>query len=227
MSSGEWTFAFVDLAGFTALTEAHGDETAATQAVKFYELTRQALVGTSHLVKQIGDAVLIAADEPAEAVETVRSLMTAVEEEANFPLIRAGLHTGSAIRSVNDQNAPDYLGSGVNVAARVAGQATSRQILLTETVAKALDDAKWPLRHLGPTRFRNVPLPIELYELIVREVPGGDIDPVCRMHVAPGAVRASLRHADHEYVFCSLDCVAAFAANPDNYVPLLGGRGDD
>jgi len=40
MPACEWTFAFVDLASFTALTEAHGDEIAAGHTVRFYELTR-------------------------------------------------------------------------------------------------------------------------------------------------------------------------------------------
>ena len=33
----EWTFAMVDLAGFTALTEAHGDAEAADLAINFSE----------------------------------------------------------------------------------------------------------------------------------------------------------------------------------------------
>lgn len=226
MAAGEWTFAFVDLAGFTALTEAHGDKTAADQAAKFYEMTRRSLKGSSRLVKQIGDAVLIAADVPEEAVLTVTGLMATVHREVNFPLARAGIHTGSAVLS-RRQGAEDYLGSGVNVAARATAQASGRQILLTETVVKSLDQSRWSLRQLGHSHFRNIPGPIEMFQLIVCDDQDGEIDPVCRMRVPSGSVVASLRHGEEEYVFCSLECVGNFAANPDRYVRSEGEFGDD
>jgi class 3 adenylate cyclase/YHS domain-containing protein len=218
VTAGEWTFAFVDLAGFTALTEAHGDELAAQQATRFYELAEQALVGTSQLVKRMGDAVLYAAHKAEEAVSTVWALMETAEAEPNFPEIRAGIHTGSAMRSLDDRGGVDYLGSGVNLAARVAGHATCRQVLITEAVAGALDEETWPLRRLGHVHFRNVVSPVEMFEVIMRDRPEGDVDPVCRMRVAPGAVIASLRHSERDYVFCSLECVAVFAAEPHRYV---------
>ncbi len=223
MTVGEWTFAFVDLAGFTALTEAHGDEVAAANVARFYEMARQALVGSARLVKGIGDAVLLAAQEPEDGVSSVKALMTAVEAEENFPLIRAGLHTGTGVRSQDERGAIDFVGSGVNLAARVTGHATCRQVLLTEMVAKGLDHRRWPLRRLGNAQFRNVSKPVMLFELILADGPAGEVDPVCRMRVSPGAVVASIRHGEHDYVFCSLECVAAFAARPDDYATSGGG----
>jgi len=217
MSTGNWTFAFVDLAGFTALTEAHGDEVAASNVARFYEMARQSLVGSTEFVKGIGDAVLLAADQPNDGVSSVTALMTAVETEANFPLARAGLHSGTGVRSEDGRGAVDYLGSGVNLAARVAGHATCRQVLLTETVAERLDDGLWSLRRLGSAQFQNVAKPIMLFELILEDGPVGEIDPVCRMRVSPGAVVGSIRYGDHDYVFCSLECVAVFTASPNDY----------
>jgi class 3 adenylate cyclase len=216
VTTGEWTFAFVDLAGFTALTEVHGDETAADQAIHFYELAHDSLTGSSHLVKQIGDAVLIAADTSEDVVRTVLQLLTAIDHESNFPLVRAGLHAGTAVRSTT-QGSVDYLGTGVNIAARAAAQASGRQLLLTETVARAIDKDRWPLRGLGHTHFRNVQQPIEMFELILRDQQDGEVDPVCRMRVTPGGVVGSLRHDGIDYVFCSLHCVAMFAADPDRF----------
>lgn len=223
MTVGEWTFAFVDLAGFTALTEAHGDEVAAANVARFYDMARQTLVGSTQLVKGIGDAVLLAADNPEDGVSTVKALMSAVETEGNFPLARAALHTGTGVRSRDDRGGIDFVGSGVNLAARVAGYATCRQVLLTETVAEGLDSRRWPLRRLGHAQFQNVPNPIVLLELILEDGPAGDVDPVCRMRVSPGAVVASIRHGERSYVFCSLECVAAFAANPEIYATATGG----
>lgn len=218
MTAGAWTFAFVDLAGFTALTEAHGDQVAASNVARFYDMARQTLVGSTQLVKGIGDAVLLAADEPEHGVSTVKALMTAVETEENFPLVRAGLHTGTGVRLQDAQGGIDYVGSGVNLAARVAGHATCRQVLLTENVAEGLDSRRWSLRRLGRAQFQNVAKPVVLFELMLDEGPAGEVDPVCRMRVSPGAVAATVRHGEHDYVFCSLECVAAFAASPEDYV---------
>ena len=216
VKTGEWTFAFVDLAGFTALTEAHGDAAAAQQAAEFFAMARASLGGSSQLVKQIGDAVLLVGDNPEDVVSTVRALVTAVEQEDNFPLVRAGVHAGSAVHSQTELGGDDYLGSGVNLAARVTAQATCRQVLITQSAARGLDSVKWPLRPLGHSHFRNVAAPIEVFELILLEQEG-DVDPVCRMRVSPGRVIASLRHDEQDFVFCSLECVATFAANPDHY----------
>jgi adenylate cyclase len=64
------TFVFADLAGFTALTEAHGDEQAAELAADFCDTVRELLpeYGAEE-VKTIGDAVMLRCDEPGAAVE--------------------------------------------------------------------------------------------------------------------------------------------------------------
>lgn len=45
MASPHHTFVFADLAGFTALTEAHGDEHAADLATDIYTRVRERLAG--------------------------------------------------------------------------------------------------------------------------------------------------------------------------------------
>ena len=59
----EGTFCFVDMAGFTALTEAHGDEAAARLAVRLSELVQSALSDQGRIVKSIGDAILDRMDD--------------------------------------------------------------------------------------------------------------------------------------------------------------------
>ena len=63
----ERTFSFVDLAGFTALTEAHGDLDAADLLGRFIGLARASLSAGDELVKSIGDAVMLASPGPAAA----------------------------------------------------------------------------------------------------------------------------------------------------------------
>ena len=63
------TFLFADLAGFTALTEAHGDEEAAELAADFAEQTRALLAShAASAIKGLGDAMMIRVGAPEQAV---------------------------------------------------------------------------------------------------------------------------------------------------------------
>ena len=52
----EQTYAFVDLAGFSALTGAHGDTPAADLVERFTELVDPTLAGDAVVTKRTGDA---------------------------------------------------------------------------------------------------------------------------------------------------------------------------
>ena len=67
-SEVEATFAFVDLAGFTAMTEAHGDAEAVTIVRAFRDRTLEVLGPDDELVKTIGDAVMLRFPTPEAAV---------------------------------------------------------------------------------------------------------------------------------------------------------------
>src|SRR4051794_23577000 len=122
----ERTFAFVDLSGFTALTEAHGDDEAVATLGRFREITQEALGPTDVLVKTIGDAVMLAFSDPGLAVAALRRLFDDALADPNMLLLRAGAHSGSAIADGND-----YFGGAVNLAARVAAHASGGQLLVT------------------------------------------------------------------------------------------------
>src|SRR5262249_57730431 len=64
----ERTFSFVDLAGFAALTEAHGDLDAVDLLDRFIGLVPEALSPGDEMVKSIGDALLLASPGPAPAL---------------------------------------------------------------------------------------------------------------------------------------------------------------
>lgn len=206
----EATFAFVDLAGFTALTEAQGDEDAADVATRFADLTRSALVQGDRLIKTIGDAVLVTSVSPASGVALVERLLHAATAEPNFPALRAGLHHGTAI--ARDR---DVFGAAVNLAARVAAEAHAGEVLGTEAVAAAARAAEIPVAALGSVLLKNVREAIPLFSLgLVLGVTETPIDPVCRMPVDRRAAAGRLRYRTTEYWFCSLTCSAVFASNP-------------
>ncbi|MCC6665285.1 MAG: YHS domain-containing protein [Polyangiaceae bacterium] len=209
----ELAVAFADLAGFTALTEVHGDEDAADVAGAFYSMAQSCLVGDTRLVKRIGDAVMLVGGSPDDALASVLGLVAAVEARPDFPGVRAGVHFGHVASRDGD-----VFGATVNVAARVAAHARSGQTLCTAALRDALARGRWRAMPLGETKLRNVLLPVELFEL--DDGPRSaerDLDPVCRMHLPPGSAWW-LEHDGRTIRFCSAKCRDAFAAAPESFV---------
>ena len=217
----ERTISFVDLAGFTALTEAHGDLDAVDLLDRFISLARESLSAGDELVKSIGDAVMLASPGPGAAVAALAGLWERCSETSGFLLPRAGAHHGPAISRDGD-----YLGATVNLAARVAGHAGGGQVLVTSGVALAARASGFEVAELGPHRLRNVAESVELFEVCFgTSEPSGAIDPVCRMRVEPELAAGSLCHEGQRFWFCSMPCVAAFAADPSRYLMAAGREG--
>jgi class 3 adenylate cyclase len=212
----EATFCFVDIAGFTALTDTHGELAAADLVDGFTALVRRSIEPRGHLQSLIGDCAFLVFPDPVAAIEALSTLYDSIADRANFPIIRTGLHHGAALLR-NDR----HFGTTVNLAARVAAQATGGRILCTKCVADAVVDAKVAnveVRSQGPTSLKNLPEPIELFEIVlatfVREYA---IDPVCRMQVDTRDAAGDVQFGGKRYWFCSLACVERFARQPASY----------
>lgn len=210
------TFGFVDLAGFTALTEAHGDVEAVALLDRFEAITTDALGPDDRLVKTIGDAVMLAFPDPDAALAATTRLFTALAG-TDLPVARAGLHNGSAI-----EHNGDYLGASVNLTARIAGQAHGAQVLATSEVAEAARRQGVTVVDLGCFELRNLAERVQLFQIeVCPDAAGSVIDPVCRMRVRRADAAGRLRHRDRDYWFCSLECAAAFTADPDRVAEPL------
>lgn len=216
----EATFGFVDLAGFSALTETHGDGEALALLDRFETIVRAALGPGDRLVKMIGDAAMICFAGPEEAVEATERIVDACTHQSEFPVPRAGLHHGRALL-----RSGDLVGSAVNVAARVANQAAGGRTLATVVVAGAARTLGYDVVDLGAFELHNISTPVELYEIGLGNVPdAASVDPVCRMRVGRSRAVGEVRHHGTEYRFCSLDCAAAFASDPARYVRVRNER---
>ena len=206
----EGTFGFVDLEGFTALTEAKGDEDAAQVATRFARLTRDALAPGDRLVKTLGDAVLVTSPKASSGVALVERLLTEAAADPRLPSLRAGLHYGSAV-----EQDEDVFGAAVNLAARVAAEAHAGEVLGTEPIAVAARRAGIPVAELGAVALKNVRGKVKLFSLaLVVGVTDTPIDPVCRASVDRRTAVGRLSYKGTDYWFCSLTCAAAFASNP-------------
>ena len=213
----DYTFLFADLAGFTALTEAHGDEQSADLAAGFFESVDRLLPEYGgEQIKTIGDAVMVRCDDAASAVRFALRVVDEVGSQHGFPSIRVGMATGPAT-----ERAGDWFGATVNTAARVAGVASGGEIVLTRSTRDAVGDVDdIDFEERGERELKNVAEPVPLYaarltgDAPARALP---IDPVCRMAVVPEQAAGTLTHDGVEYHFCSLKCAEAFAADPERY----------
>jgi adenylate cyclase len=211
------TFLFADIAGFTALTEAHGDDEAAALVAGFCAAVSAelpALGGTQ--VKSIGDALMLRVPEPAEAVRLGLRIVHDLMLGHGAPAVRVGLHHGSYV-----ERDGDYFGAAVNLAARVSGQAVGGEVLLTgrtAALAPDLDGVLYEAR--GRQQLRNVREPVELFAAVHT---GQDakrhlvVDPVCRMAVDPDHAAGRLIYEGTAFFFCTLDCAGTFAQRPQTF----------
>jgi class 3 adenylate cyclase len=211
------TFLFADLSGFTALTEAHGDEQAADLVGGFCVAVRRLLAAhQAHEIKTIGDALMLRSADAAAAIRLGLCIVHDVGARHGFPLVRVGMHTGPAV-----ERGGDWFGATVNLAARVSAAASGGDALLTATTRTAAGDVQGvELRERGRWTFRNVTAPVQVYAAVrqgARNSAGLPIDPVCRMAVDPWHSAGRLTHQGVEYCFCSLGCAGAFAKDPHSY----------
>jgi adenylate cyclase len=210
------TFVFADLAGFTALTEAHGDAEALEIATRFAARVRALLPEHgAEEVKTIGDEVMIRVTEPGEAVKLGLRITEQLARPGEPP-VRVGMHSGRAVRRDRD-----WFGATVNLASRVAGAARPGEVLVTEGTRQQVggNDA-FELTPRGSSYFKNIPDPVPVYRAVGAGTPGIEleIDPVCRMAVDPKRAAETRHRRGLTYHFCSPECAAAFSARPRRYI---------
>jgi class 3 adenylate cyclase/YHS domain-containing protein len=217
MADGAATFVFADIAGFTALTEAHGDE----EAVKLVEELSEGVEAElpaiqGEYVKTIGDALMLRIPAPGDAVLLALRIANDLLSAHGAPTVRVGLHHGPAV-----ERKGDYFGASVNLAARVSALASGGEVLLTGQTAALAPDLKGVLyESRGRQTLRNVAEPLEIFAALrVGEAAEGrlPVDPVCRMVVDPDRAAGRLLHDGSTYFFCSLSCAGEFARQPERF----------
>lgn len=215
------SFLFADLAGFTALTEAHGDRAAAEIAEQFVGSVKSLLPGErAQVVKTIGDEVMVRTETAADAVELGRRIVGELARHRSPP-VRVGVHSGPALCIEGD-----WFGATVNVASRVAKAARPGEVLVTAATRTELGPRlSNDLVVRGERRFKGVRDPVSLFTAARVGGPGHEleIDPVCRMAVDPAKAVATRRRRRRDHHFCSAACVSAFDRDPGSYV--VGGPG--
>ena len=136
------TLLFTDLQGSTALYDHIGDLNAFALVQRHFERLRDVTVrhgGT--IIKTIGDAIMAAFLDPAEAVAAATAMLREMDAfNRDLPekafILKIGVHRGAAI-TVTQNERLDYFGQTVNIAARVQNLAQAEEIYLTTEVLEA------------------------------------------------------------------------------------------
>jgi adenylate cyclase len=139
ISVGAVTLMFTDLKASTSLYEKIGEAPAYGLVRRHFDLLRDTISkcnGT--LIKTIGDSVMAAFFDPANAVEAAFEMHNTINTDnvvrGEPPLmLKIGIHCGSCI-AVNMNDLLDYFGTAVNLAARVQKESQGGDIVVTEEI---------------------------------------------------------------------------------------------
>jgi adenylate cyclase len=150
---------FLDLVGYTRLTEEQGDRAAAALAEALAVLVdRSAREHGGVPVKWLGDGVMVRYGEPAGAV---LSALRMVEElpAAGLPPAHVGVAAGPVVAQGGD-----YFGRTVNIAARIAAHAGAGQVLVSQSVAEAASPEGVTFVELEELPLKGIARPVRLLE---------------------------------------------------------------
>ena len=221
MSETERTLLIADLSGYTALTETHGATHASEIVLRFGQLADASLEPGVTIVDRVGDQVLCVGADTDAVLRCALRLCTAIEREPDFLAVQAAIHRGTVV-----ERAGRLFGMPLNVTARLASHARAGQILCTERVAAVARGHPGITAYLvGEKRFKNVSLPVVVYELTrIGKLASSVFDPVCRMQVKPRKAAAAIQHQGVAYHFCSPQCARLFGEAPARYARSWSGK---
>jgi adenylate cyclase len=150
---------FLDLSGYTRLTEERGDQEAAALAGRLSDIVQQrSRLHGGEAVKWVGDGVMFRFRDPSGAVV---SSLDMVEEipAAGLPPAHVGVAAGPVIRQGGD-----YYGRTVNLASRISDRAAGGQVLVSEPVVEMASICGVTFVPIGPVELKGLRGPVDLFE---------------------------------------------------------------
>ena len=159
-------FLFADVRGYSAFVERHGDRAGADLLRTYRDLVRVA-VGQFRgaEIRTEGDSFYVAFDSPSAAVRCGLAILGATElargPDGRPISVGVGVHAGETV-----QTDEGYVGSAVNIAARVCAAAGPGELLVTDAV-RALTRTYLGYRFeaRGRRRLKGISEPIAIYRV--------------------------------------------------------------
>ena len=123
---------FLDITGYTRLTQEQGDSAAADLAERLSRIVqRTAVEHEGRPIKWLGDGVMLFFPDPARAVDAAVAMLRSLNGE-DMPAAHVGVHAGPVVFQEGD-----YYGQTVNVAARIGEYARPGEVLVSAEVVDA------------------------------------------------------------------------------------------
>jgi adenylate cyclase len=149
---------FLDITGFTRLTEERGDQAAADLAARLTPLVqRPAERHGGKVVKWLGDGVMFHFRNSRDGVVAALEMGEAISA-AELPPAHVGLATGPVVFQGGD-----YFGRTVNLAARIAEQAQPGQVLVTQEIVDRIGPGDVVFEPIGSFLLQGVSQPVLLH----------------------------------------------------------------
>src|SRR5688500_13466110 len=161
-------FLFADLRGYTDFVESHGAAAAASLLTRYRALAREAIgrFGGAE-IKTEGDSFYVVFGSVSGAVRCGLALVAeaaaASDAHPEEPIrVGVGIHAGETVE-LDD----GYVGSAVNIAARLCAQAGPGEVMVSETV-RALTRTLLPVtfKSRGRRELKGISDPIELFAVV-------------------------------------------------------------
>jgi len=209
------SFAFVDVSGFTALTEHEGDEHAVEVLTAFRALLRDICSRRGvRIAKWLGDGVMLVCVETRPLLATILELHHVAGEAPSPDLtfsIRSGIASGDVILMEGD----DYIGHCVNVAARLCDLARGGEALADPSVMEDLPRWGAALEHRD-VALRGVEKPVLTARIGTAGVgPVRRFDPICGLPLSETTAEATADDARGRVtLFCSPGCLDTWQRRP-------------
>jgi adenylate cyclase len=142
---------FLDISGYTRLTQELGDDAAAELAATMSRLVQRSSVQRGgRPIKWLGDGVMFYFGLPGPGVLAALEMADALPA-AGLPPVHVGLHAGPVLFQEGD-----YFGQTVNLSARIADYARPGEVLVTQSVAEASEEQGVRFDEVGPVELKGV-----------------------------------------------------------------------
>lgn len=210
------TFGFVDLSGFTALTEAEGDERAVSVLTVFRSKLRVICSRRAvRIAKWLGDGAMLVSVESKPLVAATLEMKFAADSSPEPVAIKCGITIGNVILLEGD----DYIGHAVNVASRLCDMAVGREVLALSEVVSELP--AWGMAEAPhEVNLRGLEHPLSVVRLGLHQPGHGAIpDPVCQIPLTADTAFEQRRDIDGAtLLFCSDSCLETWIERPATFI---------
>jgi class 3 adenylate cyclase len=209
------SFAFVDVSGFTALTEIEGDERAVDILTAFRALLRDICSRRGvRIAKWLGDGVMLVCVETRPLLETILELHHVVCEVSG-PVQEVSIRSGTTSGEVILMEGDDYIGHCVNVAARLCDVAAGGEALAAPSVVGDLPGWGVVIKQKD-IPIRGVERPVPASSLGMASA-GEErmLDPICGLPLLESTAEESARdQLNRLFLFCSPSCLDTWQRRP-------------